>query len=119
MLKLYDLAALARPYLELRGKRRASPPVRIPGKAGRAYRAGANLALEGAEFGKRSREDFLGERVREGAGARVGKDAGRGQGRVPGAEGRVSGVGGQGPCSEEIGNRLSCQAAEGYSPGSE
>jgi uncharacterized protein YbjT (DUF2867 family) len=67
--KLYDLAALARPYLELRGKRRASLPVRIPGKAGRAYRAGANLALEGADFGKRSWEDFLGERV----GVRAGK----------------------------------------------
>lgn len=38
-------------------------PVRIPGKAGRAYRAGDNLTLDGAEIGKRTWEDFLAERV--------------------------------------------------------
>ncbi|MGW3112580.1 hypothetical protein [Streptomyces sp. NPDC001091] len=36
-------------------------PVRIPGKAGRAYRAGDNLTLTGADTGKRTWEEFLGE----------------------------------------------------------
>ncbi|MER6181287.1 NAD(P)H-binding protein [Streptomyces sp. NPDC001652] len=62
--KTYDIAELARPYLELRGKRRRlSVPVRIPGKAGKAYRAGANLTLRGAETGKRTWEEFLAGRV--------------------------------------------------------
>ncbi|MBR8643484.1 SDR family oxidoreductase [Streptomyces tuirus] len=60
---LYDLAALARPYLRRSGRRRPMLPVRIPGKAGRAYRAGANLTLEGAEVGKRTWEEFLAERL--------------------------------------------------------
>lgn len=60
----YDLAVLSRPYLDLRGRRRRPTlPVRIPGKAGRAYRAGANLAPEGAQTGKRTWEDFLAERL--------------------------------------------------------
>lgn len=60
----YDLAALARPYLDLRGRRRRPTlPVRIPGKAGRAYRAGANLAQEGAHTGKHTWETFLTERL--------------------------------------------------------
>ncbi|UOB10606.1 SDR family oxidoreductase [Streptomyces sp. HP-A2021] len=61
---LYDLAALARPYLRRSGRRRPMLPVRIPGKAGRAYRAGANLTLEGAEEGKRTWEEFLAEKLR-------------------------------------------------------
>ncbi|MFD5909187.1 SDR family oxidoreductase [Streptomyces massasporeus] len=60
---LYDLAALARPYLRLTGRRRPMLPVRIPGKAGRAYRAGANLTTAGAEEGKRTWEEFLAERL--------------------------------------------------------
>ncbi|MEU5392464.1 SDR family oxidoreductase [Streptomyces tibetensis] len=60
---LHDLAALARPYLRLTGRRRPMLPVRIPGKAGRAYRAGENLAPTGAEEGKRTWEEFLAERL--------------------------------------------------------
>ena len=60
---VHDLTSLARPYLRLRGRRRPMLPVRIPGKAGRAYRAGANLTLEGAEAGKRTWEEFLRERL--------------------------------------------------------
>jgi hypothetical protein len=36
----------------------------MPGKAGRAYRAGENLTLDGATVGKRTWEAFLAERVR-------------------------------------------------------
>ncbi|MFI6491432.1 SDR family oxidoreductase [Streptomyces sp. NPDC050564] len=63
--KVYGLGDLARGYLEAHGKRRPMMPVRIPGKAGRAYRAGDNLTLDGAEIGKRTWEDFLAERVRQ------------------------------------------------------
>ncbi|GHG95194.1 SDR family oxidoreductase [Streptomyces lanatus] len=63
--KLYDLPALVPPYLDLTGKRRRPAlPIRIPGRAGRAYRAGANLTLEGAETGKRTWEEFLTEQHR-------------------------------------------------------
>jgi uncharacterized protein YbjT (DUF2867 family) len=61
--KVYGLGDLARGYLKAHGKRRPMMPVRIPGKAGRAYRAGDNLTLDGAEIGKRTWEDFLAERV--------------------------------------------------------
>ncbi|WP_329053103.1 NAD(P)H-binding protein [Streptomyces violaceus] len=64
---VHGLAGLARPYLRLRGRRRPMLPVRIPGKAGRAYRAGANLTLRGAEEGKRTWEEFLTERLGQGA----------------------------------------------------
>ncbi|GHD11205.1 NmrA family transcriptional regulator [Streptomyces violarus] len=64
---VHGLADLARPYLRLRGRRRPMLPVRIPGKAGRAYRAGANLTLQGAEEGKRTWEEFLAERLGQGA----------------------------------------------------
>ncbi len=62
--KVYGLGELVRGYLEVRGKRRMTMPVRIPGKAGRAYRAADNLTLEGADHGTRTWEDFLDERLR-------------------------------------------------------
>ena len=62
--KVYEMADLIRGYLRARGKRRLMMPVRIPGEAGRAYRAGENLSLEGAAVGKRTWEDFLAERLR-------------------------------------------------------
>ncbi|MFG3123123.1 SDR family oxidoreductase [Streptomyces sp. NPDC048201] len=61
--QVYGLAELARGYLAARGKRRPMLPVRIPGKAGRAYRAGDNLTLTGADTGKRTWEEFLGEQL--------------------------------------------------------
>lgn len=61
--KVYGMAELARGYLRARGTRRLMVPVRIPGKAGRAYRAGDNLTLAGATAGRRTWEDFLAERV--------------------------------------------------------
>jgi uncharacterized protein YbjT (DUF2867 family) len=64
--KVYGMADLSRGYLRARGKRRLMMPVRMPGKAGRAYRAGENLSLDGAAAGKRTWEDFLAERLRPG-----------------------------------------------------
>jgi uncharacterized protein YbjT (DUF2867 family) len=62
--KVYGMAELIRGYLRARGKHRLLMPVRMPGKAGRAYRAGENLSLEGAAVGKRTWEEFLTERLR-------------------------------------------------------
>ncbi len=61
--KVYGLGDLARGYLQASGKHRMMMPVRMPGKAGRAYRAGENLSLQGADIGKRTWEEFLTERV--------------------------------------------------------
>lgn len=60
---VYPFADLARSYLAANGKRRPLLPVRIPGAAGRSYRAGDNLAADGADHGTRTWEDFLTERV--------------------------------------------------------
>jgi uncharacterized protein YbjT (DUF2867 family) len=60
---VYGLGDLARSYLQARGKRRPQLPIRMPGKAGRAYRAGENLATDGADLGKRTWEEFLSDRM--------------------------------------------------------
>jgi uncharacterized protein YbjT (DUF2867 family) len=60
--RVYGVADLVRGYLRARRKRRPIVPVRLPGKAARAFRAGANLAPEGA-VGRRTWEEFLAERV--------------------------------------------------------
>ncbi|MEU6236185.1 NAD(P)H-binding protein [Kitasatospora sp. NPDC047058] len=60
---VYPMAELVRGYLKARGKSRPMLPVRVPGKVGRAYRAGDNLTLAGAETGRRTWEQFLAERV--------------------------------------------------------
>ena len=62
--KVYGMDELIRGYLRARGKRRLLVPVRMPGRAGRAYRSGENLSLEGTAVGKRTWEDFLVERPR-------------------------------------------------------
>jgi len=59
--RISSMADLLRAYLRVRGRRRALVPVRFPGKAARAIRAGANLAPDRA-VGKRTWEDFLAER---------------------------------------------------------
>ncbi|MFB6852972.1 SDR family oxidoreductase [Streptomyces sp. NPDC056341] len=61
--KVYGMAELSAGYLRATGRRRPKLPVRIPGKAGRAYRAGENLARAGAARGERTWEAFVGERV--------------------------------------------------------
>lgn len=58
----YEMRSVLTSYLQATGKRRAKVPLRIPGKAGKAYRAGDNLTLDGAR-GTRTWEAFLAERV--------------------------------------------------------
>lgn len=62
--RVYGMAELLRGYLRARRKRRPILPVRLPGKAARAFRDGANLAPEQA-VGRRTWEDFLADRARE------------------------------------------------------
>jgi uncharacterized protein YbjT (DUF2867 family) len=50
---------LVRSYLTASGKHRVLLPIRIPGKAGKAYRAGDNLTLDGALMGQGTWEAFL------------------------------------------------------------
>jgi uncharacterized protein YbjT (DUF2867 family) len=60
--RVYEMAALVRGYLRARHRHRLIIPVRLPGKAARAFRAGANLAPDRA-VGCRTWEDFLNDRV--------------------------------------------------------
>jgi uncharacterized protein YbjT (DUF2867 family) len=61
--RVYGVAELLRGYLRASHRHRLILPVRLPGKAARAVRAGANLAPERAT-GHRTWEDFLTERLR-------------------------------------------------------
>ena len=56
--RVYGMAELVRGYLRARGKHRLLVPVRVPGKAARAFREGANLAPDRA-VGHRTWEEFL------------------------------------------------------------
>jgi uncharacterized protein YbjT (DUF2867 family) len=60
--RVYGAAELFRGYLRARRKRRPILPIPLPGKAARAFRAGANLAPDRA-VGRRTWEEFLAERV--------------------------------------------------------
>jgi uncharacterized protein YbjT (DUF2867 family) len=60
--RVYGTAELLSSYLRSRGKHRMIVPVRLPGKAARAFRAGANLAPDRA-VGRRTWEDFVAERA--------------------------------------------------------
>lgn len=53
---------LVRSYLRSTGTRRWTVPLRIPGAAGRAYRAGDNLAPPGGDPGTGTWEEFLARR---------------------------------------------------------
>lgn len=61
--KVYESADAIRAYLRASGRKRPLVPVRMPGKAGRVYRADGNLSLEGTDLGTRTWEDFLTERL--------------------------------------------------------
>jgi uncharacterized protein YbjT (DUF2867 family) len=60
--RVYGMNELARSYLRASHRHRLIMPVRLPGKAARVFRAGANLALEQA-VGHRTWEEFLADRV--------------------------------------------------------
>jgi uncharacterized protein YbjT (DUF2867 family) len=60
--RVYGVADLLRGYLRATGRHRPIVPVRLPGKAADAVRAGANLAPEQA-VGQRTWEDFLAAQV--------------------------------------------------------
>jgi uncharacterized protein YbjT (DUF2867 family) len=60
--RVYGMAELVRSYLRARHKHRAIVPLRLPGQAARAVRAGANLVQDGS-VGRRTWEEFLAERV--------------------------------------------------------
>jgi uncharacterized protein YbjT (DUF2867 family) len=58
--KVHEAVDLLRGYLKATGKRRLIAPLRFPGGAARAIRAGANLAPDRA-VGRRTWEEFLAE----------------------------------------------------------
>jgi uncharacterized protein YbjT (DUF2867 family) len=60
--RIYPMADLVRAYLRAVGKRRPLLPMRLPGRAAAAVRAGANLAPERAT-GLLTWEDFLAARL--------------------------------------------------------
>lgn len=60
--RVYGMDELVRSYLRASNRRRLLVPVRLPGRAARAVRDGANLAAEPGA-GRRTWEDFLAERV--------------------------------------------------------
>lgn len=60
--RVYGMDELVRSYLRATGRRRLIMPVRLPGQAYRAVRAGANLAPDHA-VGHRTWEDFLAEQT--------------------------------------------------------
>lgn len=55
---VFEMKHLVRDYLTVAGKRRLTVPVRLPGKAGKAYRAGQNLTSDG-DHGTRTWQEFL------------------------------------------------------------
>ena len=73
--RIYTLEELQRSYLAAIGKHRVRLPIRVPGKVGKAYRSGANLAA-GTPTGSETWEQFLA--------ARIGGDEARTTPRVAG-----------------------------------
>jgi uncharacterized protein YbjT (DUF2867 family) len=60
--RVYSMDELVRPYLAAKGLRRLIVPVRLPGGAARAVRAGAIIAPDRA-VGHRTWEEFLADRL--------------------------------------------------------
>ena len=73
--RVYSMVDLLKGYVRARGTRRLIVPVWRPGKAARAFRAGANLTRQAA-VSHRTWEDCLAERVVSEAG-RAGRSPGR------------------------------------------
>jgi uncharacterized protein YbjT (DUF2867 family) len=68
--RVYEMAELVHEYLRATGKHRPIVPIPLPGKAARAFRAGANLAPDRA-VGHRTWEEFLAARVSSPSDSRV------------------------------------------------
>ncbi|WP_435272401.1 SDR family oxidoreductase [Streptomyces parvulus] len=67
--EVHGLAALVEAHRDVHGRRRRPKlPVRMPGRAGRAYRSGANLTVSGALVARTTWAEFLAESVARGAG---------------------------------------------------
>jgi uncharacterized protein YbjT (DUF2867 family) len=60
--QVYGMAELVRGYLRASGKHRLMVPVRLPGKAAAAFRAGVNMAPDRA-VGRSTWEEFLADEV--------------------------------------------------------
>lgn len=60
--RIHTVPELVKSYLSAAGKRRPLLPIRVPGQAAKAIRAGANLAPDRA-VGKRTWEEFLADRI--------------------------------------------------------
>jgi uncharacterized protein YbjT (DUF2867 family) len=71
--RVLGMDALVREYLRASGRHRPVLPVRLPGRAARAFRAGANLAPDRA-VGRRTWEEFLADQV---AGRAAGEPIGQ------------------------------------------
>jgi uncharacterized protein YbjT (DUF2867 family) len=71
--RVHSMRDLLTSYLRSVGKRRPLMPMRLPGRAAAAFRAGANLTTEGGVRGQHTWEDFL---ARQLASAADGADRG-------------------------------------------
>jgi uncharacterized protein YbjT (DUF2867 family) len=76
--RVYEMAELVRGYLAASGRRRPILPVRVPGRAARAVRAGANLSPD-RPGGGRTWEEFLADEL--GPGLRGAPATARSRGR--------------------------------------
>ena len=63
--RVYGMDEFVCGYLKALGKRRVLVPLRLPGRAARAFRAGANLAPDRA-VGVRTWEEYLADRLNQG-----------------------------------------------------
>jgi uncharacterized protein YbjT (DUF2867 family) len=63
--RVYGMDEVVHSYLRAAGRRRLLMPVKLPGKAARAFRDGANLAPDRA-VGQRTWDEFLAERLGSG-----------------------------------------------------
>jgi uncharacterized protein YbjT (DUF2867 family) len=74
--RAYGMQELLHDYLRASDRRRLLVPVRLPGQAARALRAGANLTLRRA-VGRRTWEDFLADHQSQAAGGVPAEACGR------------------------------------------
>jgi uncharacterized protein YbjT (DUF2867 family) len=76
--RVYQIAELVRGYLRATNRHRPILPVWLPGRAARAFRAGANLAPDRA-VGRRTWEEFLADQLTPGRQLGAGQITSRGR----------------------------------------